>query len=301
MSEDDLEFKRLFENLQRPQDPSPDVLDAIERRMLDTFRAETNSSIAADKPVDVELTPGDATGAVTVFDRRGRRRRWAVSIAAAAAVVVLFTVVTVNRGDDRSDVEFANDPTDPTTSPTARNQLGYTEFTTVSYLVTTETDGSPQFFTDRVGESSVDATGTTHLTVRRIDATDLTDLELRVGPNGSMTVPLDFIDPPSRGGRCLGGFVRLGSAEPASQTTTALCDGIDQSVDIAVEPQPSRTLTIEEQPIEATPLTVTVTTTDLNSRRSTLWLSAAGLVRIELEGDLTLTRSLSSLTPTEDS
>lgn len=304
----DDEVRDVLESLERPEHPGNDVLDRVESRVAAALRearaAAEDDGLAGGDVIEIGLDR---------VDRSGRRRFsgavW-LTVAAAAAVVVLVasTVLRPSESDVVSDAVSSQPATalpgtvtvsTPPIAPADTNVFGYVPLESMSFELENPAGDDREFMRDRPSLISIDDNGVTSLSVRRVDGTSLVDLVVRIGPDGSATVPIEFLDPPARGGPCVGGAVRLGLDAEFDGVTDAFCDGVDREIDVKVAVLPAEDIDVQGQSLRATPVSVTAIS-DV-TRVSTVWLGAEGVLRIDLGDGTRFVRQLPNRPQQEES
>lgn len=293
----DDEIRDVLESIERPEHPGNDVLGRVESRVLAAMRE------ARSIPGDDESQGGDTVEiGLDRVDRSERRRfggaAW-LTMAAAAAIVLLVasTVLRTSERDVVSDVASPQPATSspdtvtvsvPPVAPAEINVLGYVPAESMSFEQENPPGDDREFIRDRPSLAGVDADGVTNLRVRRADGRSLIDLDLQISPDGSVTAPIEFLDPPERGGTCVGGAIRLALDADFDGTTDAVCDGVNRVVDLQLAELPAETIDVQGLSLQATPVSVTVVS-DV-TRVSTVWLGAQGLLRIDFADGATFVR-----------
>lgn len=288
MKNDDQEFSSLLRSLERPREPGPAADARVEARM---FSALAQSSV-----------DGPGTG-----ERDGAQRLWrpahSVLLVAATIVAMVVGLALVARSPEPEPpalggstlstlVPTASTPEPPAVASTSApitssasalppNVLGYQPFTSVGFSIGPP-GAAPESgaVLERVGDVSASPDGFV-TSVRRVIGPDITDFDLVIRGDGSALVPIEYIDPPSFGGRCTGGVVVLTVDSTETQSTEARCSGrtttvrIDTAIGTA---QP-------DGAADATMLLPVTYTIDIDgstgTRAVTLWHDGDDLARLE--------------------
>jgi hypothetical protein len=245
--------------------------DHVLSRMLDRYDAELDAPIASVERHDVP-TP--------------RRGTWLPRAAAIVLVVAGIGALAVwlAGGDTGSDV---SDQPSPSVATGLTNTLGFEPFAGYSYdAIDPDTQNFRAGITLRAGELGPDGT----LEIRQMASrggldrpSDIAIFDIVVRDDGTVDVPLEFLDPAELGGLCTGGSVRIGALEPLATSTIARCEGVTGDVVVTATLGTAVDLPLLAEPVRAAPVTYVITPAGQRGRSVTLWFSDRGLVRHTVE------------------
>lgn len=264
--------------------------DAVDEMTLDDDDVvDLTETIAFDDAHEVERRPVPSTD------------RWRAPLLVAASVIAVVGLAAAlmlwGRADDPSQIVPANPnpgsvsapstlpPSTAVPLPDVGNTLGYLPLAGSTFRfggdVASSTDRT---IIERTGDFDPNRSGALSIDVRRAIEVgraaggDIETIRLTVRTDGVVVAPLEYLDPIELGGTCIGGSVPIGPFA-LTMTTPAICDDQETAVEIVTEVGPTEPIALLAQPIDATPVTFTITPAGDTERRVTLWFAEQGLVR----------------------
>lgn len=290
------QFRAMLESLEVDQDPG----DAVDQRVLARMRRARLHIVdpgATDADQTSMILPTDRGASSAVAHRWTAVKRWtlvAAVTAVAAAGIGWFTAQSRPDPAPLAD-EGAREPStmpldddaanlaDGTVDRLPNNILGMQPLSSTGFRIGSP-DVPPGALTsvERVGQA-VRAGDSYRIDVRRSLGTELTDHSIVIMPDGSVAVPLGYVDPPSLGGACTGGLLQIGFEVPSTQTIEAMCSQRAATVEADVVVGAVVDVDVDGAVVDLTPITVTlvVDRDTTNERAITLWFGPDDLLWLE--------------------